>query len=299
MRLLGENRRTVFWSFDEGPAWDFEEEADIQAEPPAPAPDWFFVVNFPRTGSTAVADVLNRHPDVFCGDEQQVMPLLMTVLHSRLMMAPDLWESVRYTKQVPVTPWRIRKLMDAWRACVSDRPLFGDKGEMYHFRFGPACRSVFPGCRFVLTVRNPLDALSSYVAQPWAAYLHLDPDRDKFFGILRDRARWMLEMNQAWRSEAVVVEFETLTDREQYVEVFTRVLEHIGADPSLHDWDAGWARCRHRDAVTRWKQDRQMLEFLDWLDHGDPELRDVLETGSYYAPTGQVPGKQVGDAREH
>lgn len=282
MRLLGQNRRTVFWAFDGAASWEFD---GAEAGEPLPAQDWFFVVNFPRTGSTAVAEVLSQHREIYCGDEQQVMPLLMTVLHSRLLMAPDLWESVRYTKQVPVTPWGVRKLMDAWRSCVSDRPFFGDKGEMYHYRFGPACRAVFPGCRFVLTVRNPLDTLASYITQPWAAYLTLDPRPEAYFRILRHRARWMLVMNQSWRSDgAAIVEFESLIDRDRYTEVFTRVLQHLGADPAGHDWDAGWARCRHREAITQWQQNDRIVAFLDWLSREDADLRELLESGSYYAP---------------
>lgn len=280
MRAVGETRRTVFWSLDRDRAvWEF----DGDGAPPADGSDWFFVVNFPRTGSTAAAKVLSGHPEMYCGNEQNVLPLLMTLLHSRLLMAPDLWESVRFTKQIPVTEVGMRRLMDAWRANVSDRRLFGDKGDMYHHRFGPACKAVFPGCRFVLTVRAPLDALSSYAAQPWAVYLYLEGDRAGFFRALREQARLMLARNAEWRGKAAVVEFERLTSRDAFVAVFSDVFVHLGADPTVYDWDAGWALCRHAEVVGRWREDRQILGFLDWLEQEDPQLRAVLESGAYYA----------------
>lgn len=279
--LLARSRTTAFWALDDaGDPWTIEPGG----EPPPPAPDWFFVVNFPRTGSTAAAAILDLHPDVCCANEHHVLPLLMTILHTRLLMVPELWTSVRYTKQLPATAATVRTLIDAWRSCVSPKPIFGDKGEMYHQHFGPACAEVLPGCRFVLTVRHPLDTLSSYIQQPWTVYLRMNGAGDPFFEQLQRRAREMLAGNAAWRERAEVVSFEDMADEGQMRATFTRVLEHIGADPQRLDWDAAWALCRHSGAVDRWRRDAEIVAFMTWLSERDPELHELLQAGARYLP---------------
>jgi hypothetical protein len=276
-QLLGEARRTVVWALDHASPWELE-----PGEPPAPGEDWFFMVSFPRTGSTIAAFILNRHTDVYCGQEHFVLPLFMTLLHSKLLIAPDFWFSVRYSKKVPATAANVRALMDGWRKCVSEKPIFGDKGDLYHQHFGAACSGVFPGCKFVLTVRNPLDTLSSYTKQPWAGYMRSDGDRDSFFERMRQRAGEMLEGNMAWRERAEVIEFEQLDTEAAFRSTFSRVFSYIGADPDVYDWKGGWALCKHRLAFGRWTRDPEVLEFMDWLQARDPELHGRLASGSPY-----------------
>ncbi len=279
-RLMGQSRRTVFWALDEaaGP-WELE-----AGEAPKPGADWFFMVSFQRTGSTIAALILDRHPDVYCGQEHLTLPLFMTLLHSKLLVAPDFWFSVRYSKKIPVTATNVRELMDAWRRCVSQKPIFGDKGEMYQQHFGAACTGVFPGCKFVLTVRHPLDTLSSYIAQPWAAYMRTDGGREAFLQNIRSRAREMLIANAAWRERAEVIEFEQLGTEDGFQDTFVRVFLHLGADPTRYNWKAGWAACRHQAAFGRWERDPEMHEFMSWLAPRDPPLYELLAGGAYYAP---------------
>ena len=276
-RLLEQSRRTVIWALDGAGPWELE-----PGEAPAPGADWFFMVSFQRTGSTAAALVLNLHPDIYCGQEHLVLPLFMTLLHSKLLMSPDLWFSVRYSKKIPATAVNARALMDAWRSCVSDKRIFGDKGEMYHQHFGGACGAVFPGCKFVLTVRHPLDTLSSYIQQPWAAYMRGGDNRDNFLESLRLRAREMLTGNAAWQHRAEVITFEELGSEAGFQETFSRVFAYLGADPDGYNWDAGWRLCRHRFTVGRWKHDPEMLEFMNWLEARDEPLHHALATGAYY-----------------
>jgi hypothetical protein len=273
-RLLGQSRRSVIWALDDAPPWELE-----PGDAPPAAPDWFFMVSFQRTGSSVAALALSLHPDVYCGQEHLVLPLFMTFLHSKVLISPDLWFSVRYTQKIPASAANARALMDAWRTCVSGKRIFGDKGDMYHQHFGGACRGVFPGCKFVLTVRHPLDTLSSYIQQPWAAYMR---DGDRFHHNLRDRAREMLTGNAAWRADAEVIEFEQLTSEAAFRATFTRVFAHLGADPAVYDWNAGWALCRHRFTVGRGKHDPEITEFMEWLEQEDQPLHAALESGTYY-----------------
>jgi hypothetical protein len=272
--------KNVQWHLDERRrVWEFESNG----EPPPDGSDWFFLVNFPRTGSTVGAEILSAHPDIHCGNEEHVLPLFMTVLGSKLFMAPDLHESVRYTKQIEISPRNMRHLLDGWRKCVSDKPIFGDKGEMYFSHFGNACADVFPNCRFVLTVRNPLDTLASYINQDWAYYLNMSGDRIQFFRNILGKATDMLEYNTRWRDKAEVIEFERLTTKEEFVETYARVFEHLGADPERYNWDQGWNRCRHKPAIGRWKQDPVIGEFMDWLRKQNEAVCSLLEN-DYYLP---------------
>lgn len=270
----------VFWDREERNAWEFDDTDEI---PPA-APDWFFLVNFPRTGSTVSARVLNRHPDIHCGIEEQVLPLFMTVLGSKLFMSPKLWSSVRYSKRIKITPKNMRRLMEAWRACVSEKPLFGDKGEMYYGPFGEACEKVFPGCRFLLTVRDPLDTLSSYIDQGWAGYMRDDADREALLNNVATKIHGILHQNARWKTRAHTIRFEDLLSRDGFEETFTRVFDYLGADPERYDWEAGWSECRHGPAVGRWRRDEVMVEFMTWIEERDPKLHSLLKKGYWYLP---------------
>jgi hypothetical protein len=282
-RTLTNAREVVFWQLDDGrQPWQFD--ADDEAPP---APDWFFVVNHPRTGSSVVHDLLNAHPMVYCGYEHHVLPLFMTLLGSQLFMSQRLWKAVRYQKRVQITPRHMRHLLDAWRRCVSDRPLFGDKGEMYLAEFGPACEKVFPGCKLLLTVRHPLDTLSSYLRQSWGGYMFLGNDPRALNRNLRVRAYRMLAGNRAWRDKARVIEFERMATRDGFTAVFGAALEHLGAPAADFDWETAWARCKHAPAVGRWEKDATMTTFLRWLGREDPPLHDLLQGGAYYLPDGQ------------
>jgi len=276
-QLMSKSRQTVFWALDDaaGP-WELE-----PGEPAAPGGDWFFMVSFPRTGSTVASLILNLHPDIYCGQEQMVLPLFMTVLHSRLLLAPDMWYSVRYSKQIPVTAANVRALMDAWRGCVSAKRIFGDKGVMYHQHFGAACSAVFPGCKLVLTVRHPLDTLSSYIQQPWAAFMRNDPQRT-FVEHIRSRAYELLTGNTTWREQAEVIDFEQLGSEAGFRSTFSRIFAHLGADANGYEWDSAWALCRHRFTSGRWQYDTEILAFMDWLEHRDRKLHRLLADGASY-----------------
>lgn len=277
-------RETVYWQGDpDREVWEFDPDP---ATPP-PAPDWYFVVNHPRTGSTVVTRLLNAHPDIYCGMEHQVLPLFMTLLGSHFFMPPKLWHAARYLKRIEITPTNIRRLMDAWRGCVSDRPIFGDKGEMYFDHFGDACAKVFPGCRTVLTVRNLLDTLASYTRQFWTAYLYdLHSDEASFHHHLRQRAYQILDRNRFWRPRSATIVFEEMTHRDSFVETFRHVFEHLGADPGRFDWDAGFAECAHAKAIGRWRQDPKITAFLDSLKATDSTLHQLLLDGTTELPEG-------------
>lgn len=278
----------VYWQGDpDREPWEF----DPDPETPPPAEDWFFVVNYPRTGSTVVARLLNAHPQIYCGLEHQVMPLFMSVLGSHLLMPPELWHSVRYSKRIEITPTNIRRLMDAWRSCVSDRPIFGDKGEMYFERYGTACSKVFPGSRTVLTVRDVLDTLASYSGQSWTAFLYEDHDDEaSLWEHLRRRAYQILDRNRHWHEGSPTIVFEEMVRRESFEHTFRQVFEHLGADPTLFDWDAGFAQCAHHKAIGRWRQDPKITAFLDHLESSDPTLHGLLLDGITLLPEGmEVP----------
>jgi hypothetical protein len=271
---------SVCWQLDDTRAvWEF----DSTSQKPPKAGDWFFLVNFPRTGSTVATHILNSHRDVYCGNEHQTLPLLMTILGSKLFMSPELWFAVRYTKQLNITPRNMRHLLEGWRKCISDKPIFGDKGEMYFSRFGAACAAVFPECKFILTVRNPLDTISSYLKQDWSAYLLMGPTKEHFFRNVQNLVREMLEGNAFWRDRAEVIEFEQLASRDGFTETFERVFHHLGVDPGLFNRDAGWTLCRHAAAIGRGKQDPVINEFLTWLAAEDNPTYSLITDGVCYA----------------
>jgi len=273
---------TIFWDHGDREPWDLETS---QSAPVHDGASWFFVVSHPRTGSTAAVDHLNAHPAIHCGNEDHVLPLLATVLGSRLMMSAALWDSVRYRRMSPLTPLRLRLLLDAWRAGLSDRPRFGDKGEMYYGAFEPACDAVFPGCKYILTVRRPLDALGSYLSQPWALDVQT-ATAEEMYTRLQARAWMLLERNLHWRERAVVVCFDELTSESAFREIWQGVFNHLDVDPSAFAWKQRWAACRYGEAMRKYDDHPTLVAFLEWLRTNDEPLYAVLRSGTCYSAPG-------------
>jgi hypothetical protein len=216
----------------------------------------------------------------------------MAVLGAHAFIAPRLWYAVRYHKRIPVTAANMRHLLDAWRRCVSDRPLFGDKGEMYYEHFGDACARVFPNCRFVLTTRDPLDTLASYARQGWAAaWMRRSDEPDAMHEALRDRARVMLTANRRWSESAAVLSFDDMADEERFAAGLAAAFRHLGADPDAYDYAEGWSHCRHRAAIGRWRDDERIVGFLAWLRTRDPALHELLRTGARAWPEEAEPAR--------
>jgi hypothetical protein len=257
-------REHVFWQRDlHREIWQFEAVDD---DFPPQAPDWFFVVNHQRTGSSVAVHLI----------------------------APHLIHAVRYRKSIAITPAHMRHLLEAWRRCTSGRPVFGDKGDMYYTHFGEACERVFPGCRFILTVRHPLDTLSSYLQQPWNSYLYRKyPEPEDFLRFLRSQALTMLRQNRVWRDRAQAIVFEEMSVREGFAGTFQRVFQYLGVDPEAFDWEAGWERCAHRTATDRWRRDPWITAFIEWLRREDPPLREILWSGVHYLPETYVDAGQA------
>jgi hypothetical protein len=289
--FLSGHRETVFWRRSpDREIWELE-----AAEDEAPdASNWFFVVNHPRTGSSVTADLLNAHPRIYCGMEEHILPLFMAVLGSEMLIAPHLQHAVRYTKNTAISPRRMRHLLEGWRRGTSERPVFGDKGDMYYTHFGEACSRVFPGCKLILTVRDPLDTLSSYLQQPWASYLYkLYPEPADLYQTLRSRVFSMLELNRVWRERAEVIVFEDMVVPERFIETFQRIFRHLQVEAEEFDWEAGWKRCTHSTAIGRWRQDPRIASFLEWLLQEDPALREILLSGDRFLPEGAYRARPV------
>ena len=90
---------SVCWQLDDTRAvWEF----DSTSQKPPKAGDWFFLVNFPRTGSTVATHILNSHRDVYCGNEHQTLPLLMTILGfeavhvARTLVCRQVYQTTQY-----------------------------------------------------------------------------------------------------------------------------------------------------------------------------------------------------------
>lgn len=274
-------QQEVFWDLgQERKIWEFDEKSEL----PLASQGQFFVVNHPRTGSSITVKLLNAHPQIYCGMEDFILPLLMTLLGSPFFLLPRLPFPVRYQKKLALTPIRMRHLLDGWRKGVSDRPIYGDKGELYYSHFGDACQDIFPGCKFILTVRNPLDTLSSFIRQPWAIYLRFNDSPQMFHQALRERAYHILACNRMWKNKAMVIPFEEIVSLERFQEIFTRIFRHLDANPDLFDWEEGWAQCHHYSVIERWKRDSTIGDFLEWLKHQDTVLYDLLIQGDYYLP---------------
>jgi len=267
--------------------------------------DWFFLTGYGRSGSSVLSALISEHPHVWCGCEDHTIHALIGLLTTEWVrtLGSDTI-SLDWNRREPWTGAEIRAVLDGYRQamCHQQRThlvAIGDKSPLYHMRQN-SIRQVFPGCKFVFTVRHPLDQLSSMLGlAPGQTTVRWDGDLAggrRCYAFMEQAIRDLLKAQAT--SDTIVVQFEDLFGLQNIRAVYDRCITHIGA--SLADCGTGTADPaalasydREPTAVGRWIRDEQVQSLLGlWREQGiaTPEKLQALmsEPREYVAAVGEA-----------
>jgi len=120
----------------------------------------FFLLGFPRSGTTLLDRMLSAHPEVLSIEEQETL----VDAHRDFVMAPDGMERLRELTETTRAGY-----VDAYRRRVADAtgraaPVILDKLPL-HSIFLPVIAALFPGARVIMVVRDPRDVCLSCFMQ--------------------------------------------------------------------------------------------------------------------------------------
>lgn len=149
---------------------------DPRAQPPVAGDDQpFFVIGAPRSGTTYLAEVINRHPEVLLTNETRVMTFLNRAVHE---LGADEWVLLTHRRgflhHFEVSMARL--VRDFYgRLGLRDGMRWGDKHPHYaDGRTDPDCLPlidrVFPGSQFVHIVRDGREVVASIVSKDWVDF---------------------------------------------------------------------------------------------------------------------------------
>lgn len=248
------------------------------AEGPSPpdAANWCFIAAGDRTGSNALARMLSVHPDCCIGEERGGPLALMAIFSS------DYYAVIGDAGFVRRKTWAaadVRYLCDAWRQVYAgDATVAGDK-QINIWTHRKAVREVFPGCQIIVTIRHPLDALSSLAACHWAHKLINGPD-SRIIAYLHQRCQIF---QQALADPTMaVVRYESLAVSEQRWPVVKQLWAELGlsiSDKQLEQQICATNYDAPGTAIGRWKTDPFVKRIIATIR--DEQLHEWLAIAGY------------------
>lgn len=246
-------------------------------EMPPPADNWCFIAAGDRTGSNALARMLNLHPDCQILEEAGGLYALMVLFSSDYYAVAG---PAGFVRCGCLSARDVRHLCEAWREVRGGgAQIVGDK-QLTFWASREATRTVFPGCHIIVTVRHPLDALASTCACPWAAHLAAYSPEQKW-EYLQHRCG---EFTEAQDDETVaVVRFEDMAQGEVRRGVLAELWKGLGlpvTDELLSavgdvDFDAP------AGTLGKWREDRFAAEVVEFA--GTSAVAELLASCGYEA----------------
>ncbi|MDP6526302.1 MAG: sulfotransferase [Kiritimatiellia bacterium] len=122
----------------------------------------FFIVGFPKCGTSAMYDMLQQHPEVAFSIPGEPRYFCKDLCRESVAAKPDLWHDPRELLQ----PFFCRTEGEYLRcfAHVRDEKAVGDATVYYLFSKVAAAeiRAYSPGAKIIIMVREPVDLLHSY-----------------------------------------------------------------------------------------------------------------------------------------
>lgn len=163
-RLVG-RLRNGDWDADAS-----EDDVDVVADVRPPP---FFVIGAPRSGTSFLMEVLNRHPELFITNETRVMTFVNRCLN---VVGSDHWVLMRHRQEFLAhlreeLPGVLERFYE--RIGLPPGVRWGDKHPHYaDSKTDPACLDtidqLFPGSQFINILRDGRAVVASIVNKGWA-----------------------------------------------------------------------------------------------------------------------------------
>ncbi len=182
----------------------------------------FIVSGVPRSGTTALANLLNWHPNVFCGIERFPLATVDQSFFTR--------ESVNDESIPSAHTSRNKEILGA----KPHLEALGDKGPRYFYKLASP-DSKFPDTKLVFIIRDITDVFLS-----WNKRAHNENDTSWHRGqtgvfAYIDYLQLLYTLNRIHQShESLIISYEALFfgQPERQHEIIDRLLDFIGATPS-------------------------------------------------------------------
>jgi hypothetical protein len=127
-----------------------------------------FLLGVPRSGTTLLSAMLDRHPSVLCPPEPWIMLALAALGQTHPSHPADpqlLGDATRTFCNGPAADEAIRAFVAVLlneKLTAAGRTVFIDKTPRYYLIL-PTLRRLFPSARYLWLIRNPLDVAASYL----------------------------------------------------------------------------------------------------------------------------------------
>ena len=215
----------------------------------------FIVSGVPRSGTTALADLLNWHPTVFCGIERFPLATVEQADFCREAVNDESIPSAHYSRN---------------KAVLEDKPrldAIGDKGPRYFYRLAGSAKD-FSDTKLVFIVRNIADVFNSWNARAFNENdMSWHRGQTGVFSYL-DLLQMLFAMNQVQEThDAIIVSYEELFFGESSRQhlIIDQVFEFLDAPRSEAVHQSFDAETAKRLSLKKKKPDLSKQEF-DFID---------------------------------
>jgi hypothetical protein len=176
----------------------------------------FFIVGHPKCGTTALYEMLRRHPDIYMPDGKEPW-FFATELHERPPPRPE---------GIPATLAEYRSL---FRSARADQRV-GEATPMYLWSHSAAARiaEVAPNARFVAILREPVSFLRSLHLQFVETYVETENDFARALALEAERRQGRHVPRHSYWPRALLY-----SDYVRYVEQLDRYRTRFGAERML------------------------------------------------------------------
>ncbi len=218
--------------------------------------------------------MLNEHPDIYCGYESELIAGLMYIFNADRIEHKDpliyrIWNGApNFT-----TKNNLRKISELYRKSISDKKIFGDKviRSYYNPTIIESYAKIFPGIKIILSWRNCLDQLSSYIERLWPSF---KPDKEVNIENMLEYIKEIIKLKDFYTSSLIsfTLPFYQCIEKDNFYKLYGNFMNYLGVSVGKNYMEDQWGRCVHYKVQERWKNDKNVIELVNFLEKNDTIL---------------------------
>jgi hypothetical protein len=266
-----------------------------------------FIIGSPRSGTTFLRNVLNRHPSLaMCGEtrffadvykrrwlfgnlanpknRRRLVEQYLSASRARRLGVDVGGLKEKLLREATSYPAMLTGIME-YHAESQGKKRFGEKTPQHAFCAETLCQW-YPGAAIIHMVRDPRDVVASLERMTWA------PN-----SVVSNASMWLLFDRAARRlqnyASYLLVRYETLVTKPE--QELTRICAHVGEeyDPSMlattepvagpYSWPRRAAGPLTRERLEKWREEltAEEVALVEWIDGRDMEMYGYRrDTGS-------------------